>query len=195
VYGILSAADRSPPAARVPGGHGDGDRQAAFQPGGGLCLAAVGAGDGLDDGQAQAAAAGGADAVGEPAEGLERDGDAQSNGETVGHGAHVRRYKVEVENGIDVPAEQAADEISGILADPRGWTDNGVDSFRLVSSGPYDFVVKIATPGTVDAICGAAGADTGGQLDCDVGEQVMVNLRRWVWALPSSTVRSRTTGR
>lgn len=96
----------------------------------------------------------------------------------------MRRYRVEVEDGIALPAQQAAREISGILADPRGWTADGVDSFQLTSSGPYDFTVKIATPATVDAICGAAGLDTGGEVNCDVGKDVVVNLKRWVLGSP-----------
>ncbi|MGV9350645.1 DUF3152 domain-containing protein [Streptomyces spiralis] len=108
---------------------------------------------------------------------------AQANGKRVGTGATVRRYRVEVEDGIALPAQQAAREISGILANPRSWTADGIDSFQLTSSGPYDFTVKIATPGTVDTI-GAAGLDTGGEVNCDVGEDVVVNLKRWVLGSP-----------
>ncbi|WP_316745950.1 DUF3152 domain-containing protein [Streptomyces sp. MK7] len=109
---------------------------------------------------------------------------APAAGRRVGAGATVRRYRVEVEDGIALSAQQAAHEIAGILADPRGWTADGIDSFQLTGSGPYDFAVKIATPGTVDAICGAAGLDTGGEVNCDVGEDVVVNLKRWVLGSP-----------
>ncbi|MFC4033114.1 DUF3152 domain-containing protein [Streptomyces polygonati] len=103
---------------------------------------------------------------------------AAASGKPVGTGA-IRRYKVQVEQGSGVPATTAADEISGILADPRGWTADGHDAFQLVSSGPYDFEIKIATPPTVDRICGAAGLHTHGEVNCDVGDQVIVNLKRW----------------
>ncbi|WP_030190087.1 DUF3152 domain-containing protein [Streptomyces violaceorubidus] len=109
---------------------------------------------------------------------------ARADGTTVGTGSHVRRYKVLVEDGIDVRPSAAADEISEVLADHRGWTRDGTDSFRLVSSGSYDFVVKIATPGTVDEICGAAGLLTRGEVNCSVGTDVVVNLKRWVLGSP-----------
>ncbi len=109
---------------------------------------------------------------------------AEADGSTVGTGSRVRRYKVLVEEGIDVRASAAAAEISDVLADRRGWTRDGTNSFRLVSSGSYDFVVKIATPGTVDEICGAAGLRTRGEVNCAVGTDVVVNLKRWVLGSP-----------
>ncbi|MGW0459115.1 DUF3152 domain-containing protein [Streptomyces tendae] len=109
---------------------------------------------------------------------------AQADGTTVGTGSRVRRYKVLVEEGIDVRPSAAAAEIAEVLADDRGWTRDGTNSFRLVSSGSYDFVVKIATPGTVDEICGAAGLLTRGEVNCSVGTDVVVNLKRWVLGSP-----------
>jgi hypothetical protein len=103
---------------------------------------------------------------------------AQASGASVGSGT-VRRYQVQVEQGSGVSPEAAAAEIQGILADPRGWTADGHDAFQLVSGGPADFEIKIATPDTVDAICGAAGLHTHGEVNCDVGDQVVVNLKRW----------------
>lgn len=108
---------------------------------------------------------------------------AQASGSATGHGA-VRRYKVQVEGGIDLSSADAAHEIAGILADPRGWTADGHDAFQLVSSGSADFVIKIATPDTVDAICGEAGLLTRGEVNCDVGATVVVNLKRWVQGSP-----------
>ncbi|MYS24699.1 MULTISPECIES: DUF3152 domain-containing protein [unclassified Streptomyces] len=103
---------------------------------------------------------------------------ADASGTSVGTGT-IRRYKVQVEQGSGVSPEAAANEISGILADPRGWTADGHDAFQLVSGGSYDFEIKIATPPTVDSICGAAGLHTHGEVNCDVGDQVIVNLKRW----------------
>ncbi|WP_329134680.1 DUF3152 domain-containing protein [Streptomyces sp. NBC_01476] len=118
-----------------------------------------------------------------PKSGTGRFGTAQASGKASGHGT-VRRYKVEVEGGIDLSATDAAHEIAGILADPRGWTADGHDAFQLVSSGSADFVIKIATPDTVDAICGAAGLLTRGEVNCDVGATVVVNLKRWELGSP-----------
>ncbi|MFJ7770667.1 DUF3152 domain-containing protein [Streptomyces sp. NPDC097107] len=109
---------------------------------------------------------------------------AEADGATVGTGSRVRRYKVLVEEGIDIRPGAAAAEISDVLADRRGWTADGTNSFRLVGSGSYDFVVKIATPGTVDEICGAYGLLTRGEVNCAVGTDVVVNLKRWVLGSP-----------
>ncbi|MEV5814465.1 DUF3152 domain-containing protein [Streptomyces mutabilis] len=109
---------------------------------------------------------------------------AEADGSTVGTGSRVRRYKVLVEKGIDIRPNAAAAEISDVLADRRGWTRDGINSFKLVSSGSYDFVVKIATPGTVDDICGAYGLQTKGEVNCAVGTDVVVNLKRWVLGSP-----------
>jgi hypothetical protein len=108
---------------------------------------------------------------------------ADASAKPAGSG-RIRRYEVQVEGGADISAADAAREIQGILADPRGWTDDGRDGFQLVSSGPADFVIKIATPDTVDAICGAAGLHTHGEVNCDVGPTVVVNLKRWLLGSP-----------
>ncbi|MER6531818.1 DUF3152 domain-containing protein [Streptomyces sp. NPDC001508] len=94
------------------------------------------------------------------------------------------RYRVEVENGIEVSAADAAEEVERVLSDPRGWTADGHSAFRRVADGPTDFVVRIATPGTVDDICGQYGLDTGGEVNCSVDRNVMVNLKRWELATP-----------
>jgi hypothetical protein len=108
---------------------------------------------------------------------------AKAAGKPVGRGT-IRRYKVEVEEGTGVSAQDAAREIEGVLGDPRGWTDDGRDGFQLVSGGVADFEIKIASPSTVDSICGAAGLHTRGEVNCDVGSQVVVNLKRWETGSP-----------
>ncbi|WP_406471604.1 DUF3152 domain-containing protein [Streptomyces hirsutus] len=109
---------------------------------------------------------------------------ARTDGATVGSGSRVVRYMVMVEDGIDIPAAAAAAEVSAVLADERGWTRDGTHAFQLVSSGTYDLAVKIATPGTVDRICGEAGLLTRGEVNCRTGENVVVNLKRWVRGSP-----------
>lgn len=94
------------------------------------------------------------------------------------------RYRVEVERGLDISAEGVAEEVERVLRDPRGWTGDGRSAFRRVSRGSTDFVVKVATAGTVDKICGQFGLDTGGEVNCNVDKNVMVNLKRWLLATP-----------
>ncbi|WP_329341918.1 DUF3152 domain-containing protein [Streptomyces sp. NBC_00663] len=94
------------------------------------------------------------------------------------------RYRVEVEKNIDLSAEETAREVDRILGDPRGWTADGHSAFQRVADGPTDFVVRLATPATVDAVCGRSGLDTGARYNCSANDVVMVNLDRWVLATP-----------
>jgi hypothetical protein len=101
----------------------------------------------------------------------------------VGSG-RLLRYRVDVEDGIALSPPQVAHQVEAILGDPRGWTANGGASFERISKGTPDFVVRVATPGTVDDICGQYGLHTHGEVNCDVGKNVMVNLKRWLLATP-----------
>ncbi|MER0446666.1 DUF3152 domain-containing protein [Streptomyces sp. Edi4] len=107
---------------------------------------------------------------------------AKASGKVVGAGGPLRRYQVQVEDGADVSAAQAALDIQTILSDPRSWAAHGKGRFQLVSSGA-DVVIKIATPKTTDKLCAAVG-DTGGELNCEVTGGVVVNLKRWVTGSP-----------
>ncbi|PBC78691.1 uncharacterized protein DUF3152 [Streptomyces sp. TLI_235] len=108
---------------------------------------------------------------------------ATSKGGAVGKGT-IRRYRVEVEDGIGIDPQAAAQQVQAILSDKRSWTADGKNGFKLVSDGVYDFTVKVASPTTVDQICGSAGLDTKGEVNCDVGKQVVVNSKRWLTGSP-----------
>ncbi len=107
---------------------------------------------------------------------------AQESSAPVGSGTPMR-YRVQVEDSLDVSPAETAREINSVLADPRGWTAGG-QAFQMVTSGPAALTVQVASPGTVDAICGAAGLDTQGEVNCSVGSVVVVNLKRWMLGSP-----------
>ncbi|MYR41839.1 DUF3152 domain-containing protein [Streptomyces sp. SID5910] len=109
---------------------------------------------------------------------------AGGGGDRVGGSGRTLTYVVQVEDGIGLPARDVAGEVERILADERGWTADGEAGFRRVSGGASDFRVRLATAGTVDDICGQYGLDTGGEVNCNVGQDVMVNLKRWLLATP-----------
>ncbi|MFG3660962.1 DUF3152 domain-containing protein [Streptomyces sp. NPDC047706] len=117
-----------------------------------------------------------------PAEGPGTFTTAQASGSPVGSGP-LYRYRVQVEDGVDISAEGAAAEIQAILAHERSWAAHGRGSFQLVSSDA-DFVIKIATPATADRLCLAEGLDTRGELNCETSQGVVVNLRRWALGSP-----------
>ncbi|OIK24704.1 hypothetical protein VT52_025740 [Streptomyces malaysiense] len=108
---------------------------------------------------------------------------ASGTGAKAGRGKTLR-YRVDIEDGLSLSAAGVAAQVERILADRRGWTANGTSAFQRVSGGPTDFAVRVATPRTVDDICGQYGLDTGGELNCNVGGQVMVNVKRWLLATP-----------
>ncbi|MEH0624108.1 DUF3152 domain-containing protein [Streptomyces stelliscabiei] len=110
-------------------------------------------------------------------------GTASGGSGKVGKGTPLR-YRVEVEKGLSLSPADVAEEVERVLADPRGWTAGGDHAFQRVSGGTSDFVVKVATPGTVDDVCGEGGLDTGGEFNCNVNDKVMVNLERWELATP-----------
>ncbi|MEU1368572.1 DUF3152 domain-containing protein [Streptomyces sp. NPDC005803] len=93
-------------------------------------------------------------------------------------------YRVEVEDGSGVDPDAAAAQIAGFLTAPRGWAHGGAHSFHQVSAGPAGLVIRIATAATTDRICGAQGLHTRGEVNCRVGETVMVNLKRWQTGSP-----------
>lgn len=95
------------------------------------------------------------------------------------------RYRVEVEQGIGQDPQDFASWVDRVLADPRGWAARGERSFRRVSGGDVDFVVRLASPDTVDQICGRHGLDTFNEVSCRGGQDVVINLRRWLLAVPS----------
>ncbi|MFJ5214328.1 DUF3152 domain-containing protein [Streptomyces sp. NPDC088354] len=101
----------------------------------------------------------------------------------IGHGTWTLRYAVEVEDGTGYTAASVAREVDRILGDRRGWTAEGI-VFRRVAGPPYDFVVRLATPDTTDRLCGSYGLDTGGEVNCSGGKDVVVNLKRWVLLSP-----------
>ncbi|WP_327187772.1 DUF3152 domain-containing protein [Streptomyces sp. NBC_01334] len=108
---------------------------------------------------------------------------ASGSSAKVGKGTALR-YRVDVEDGLSLSAAVVARQVEIILGDRRGWTADGRSAFQRVSGGTTDFVVRVATPGTVDKICGQYGLDTGGEVNCNVADNVMVNLKRWLLATP-----------
>ncbi|MDQ7905354.1 DUF3152 domain-containing protein [Phytohabitans sp. ZYX-F-186] len=109
---------------------------------------------------------------------------ATGSAKRVGSGT-VLRYRVEVERGLEQQPGEFAKWVDRVLADPRGWTAGGQWAFQRPAGGSVDFVVKLASPDTVDQICGQYGLDTGGEVSCRGQENVVINVKRWVLAIPA----------
>jgi hypothetical protein len=116
-----------------------------------------------------------------PAKGAGTFATAPGGTAAVGRG-QLFRYEVRVENGIGQAPAQFAAEVDATLGDPRSWTAGGRWSFQRVSRGNTDLVITLASPKTVDRLC--FPLDTGGYTSCRVGNTVVVNLARWLLAVP-----------
>ncbi|MFD0822962.1 DUF3152 domain-containing protein, partial [Micromonospora zhanjiangensis] len=94
------------------------------------------------------------------------------------------RYRVTVEQDIQGLAVTAfAAEVTRTLTDPGGWTAPGTLRLRRVGPGqPVDFTVYLATPGTRDRLCGDV---RDGYTSCRNGDQVVLNVARWMKGVPS----------
>ncbi|MCD0485838.1 DUF3152 domain-containing protein [Streptacidiphilus sp. ASG 303] len=109
---------------------------------------------------------------------------AKGTSERIGTRGRLIRYAVRLEDGTNLDVDDVAKEIKGILADPRGWTRHGVASFQQVDRPPYEMLVTLASPGTTDRLCARWGLDTGGEVNCGVAPNLIVNLRRWIELSP-----------
>jgi hypothetical protein len=96
----------------------------------------------------------------------------------------ARTYRVEVETGTGQSAPAFAAEVDATLASPSSWSGQGQWSLQRVSGKSANFVIRLATPATVDKVCAGAGLDTRGYVSCRAGSYVMINLDRWMSAVP-----------
>ena len=99
----------------------------------------------------------------------------------------LRRFVVEVEDGIDVDGAGFAEAVEKTLGDPRSWGNGGRMSFQRVGASQaaareYEFRVSLVSPGSMETYCPDVG--TGGYTSCRYGERAVINLARWATAVP-----------
>jgi hypothetical protein len=137
---------------------------------------------------------------GVPARGAGTFAVAGGGTEIAGTGATLVKYRIELEEGIEWGTYNPwtptgfASTVDQIVAHPRGWTRSAESpitnrdehmtdaswSFQRVSGDDYSVRVRLATPDTVDRLCGQAGVNTRGVYSCRFGTTIMINLRRWL---------------
>jgi hypothetical protein len=136
-----------------------------------------------DDALAQMPAAAPPAAV--PSSGPGTFGYAAGTGPVIGRDGPVRRFRVAVETGTAPAADEFAAQAEQILAEPRGWTAGGTLRFQRVPQGAAtDFTLYLATPGTSEQMCAKGGLHTNGYVSCRLPGQVVINLARWLTAVP-----------
>ncbi|NMM34822.1 MAG: DUF3152 domain-containing protein [Phycicoccus sp.] len=96
----------------------------------------------------------------------------------------LKTYAVQVEKGTGQRVPDFAAAVDVTLADPASWTGQGRWSLQRVAIDKADFVIRLATPATVDKVCATVGLDTRGYVSCRAGNFVMINLDRWLKAIP-----------
>ncbi len=99
----------------------------------------------------------------------------------------LRRFVVEIEDGIGVDGPGFAAAVEATLGDPRSWGNGGRMSFQRVgaaeaAASEYEFKVTLVSPGSMETYC--PGVGTGGYTSCRYGERAVINLARWATAVP-----------
>ncbi|MFG2116538.1 DUF3152 domain-containing protein [Streptomyces sp. NPDC048718] len=98
------------------------------------------------------------------------------------------RYRVDIEKELGLDGSLFAQAVQRTLNDRRSWAGDGEMTFERVSSGPADFVITLASPGTTGAWCAKSGLDTTvDNVSCDSAstERVMINAFRWAQGSPT----------
>jgi hypothetical protein len=95
-----------------------------------------------------------------------------------GPGTTLWRYGVEIEDGLPVDRIAFAAAVDRILLDKRGWLGPGSRiALRRVDRPPFDFMVTLAKPRTVDRLC--LPLHTGGRVSCENRGRSVINWLRW----------------
>jgi hypothetical protein len=92
-------------------------------------------------------------------------------------------YRVEIEQGLSVNGAAVAAAIHKTLTDPRGWQAMHPVSFERTDKVEADLRIILATPTLTDKLC--LPLDTGGEVSCRVEDRVVLNAKRWTYAVPA----------
>jgi Protein of unknown function (DUF3152) len=92
-------------------------------------------------------------------------------------------YRVEIEQGVSVNGPAVAAAIHKTLTDPRGWQALHPVSFERTDKPDADLRIILATPTLTDKLC--LPLDTGGEVSCRVEDRVVLNAKRWIYAIPA----------
>ncbi|QNE20015.1 DUF3152 domain-containing protein [Kribbella qitaiheensis] len=92
-------------------------------------------------------------------------------------------YRVEIEEGLSFNGAVVAAAIHKTLTDPRGWQAIHPVSFERTDRADADLRIILATPTLTDKLC--LPLDTGGEVSCRVDNRVVLNAKRWMYAVPA----------
>ncbi|WP_326551268.1 DUF3152 domain-containing protein [Micromonospora sp. NBC_01813] len=106
-------------------------------------------------------------------------------GPTLGWSGELRRFRIAVEDGIGQRADEFAAIVDKTLGDERSWVAGR--QFRLQRVPRQDiaeFTIYLATPGTSEQMCALGGLATEKYTSCRLPGQVIINVARWLEAVP-----------
>lgn len=100
-----------------------------------------------------------------------------------GTGGTFLRFQVVVEREVTgLDRSLFGNEVFAALADPRSWTAGGKWRLQRVGEGQqHNFTIYLATPITRDRLCGVTNDR---YTSCRMGDQVVLNVARWVHGVP-----------
>ena len=110
---------------------------------------------------------------------------AQGRSPVRGQEGPLRRYRVEVEQDTGQDADEFAATVDAVLGDPRSWIASGdLRVQRVPEAAAADFTVYLATPVTSERMCAEGGLHTDRYTSCRLPGRVVLNLARWMTAVP-----------
>ncbi|WP_091452103.1 DUF3152 domain-containing protein [Micromonospora inyonensis] len=102
-----------------------------------------------------------------------------------GTGGPLHRYRVGVEAGTGQDPTAFAAAVDATLSDPRSWIASGeLRVQRVAGAEAADFTVYLATSFTSERMCAEGGLHTAGYTSCRLPGKVIINLDRWLTAVP-----------
>ncbi|MEU3456229.1 DUF3152 domain-containing protein [Micromonospora sp. NPDC006766] len=122
---------------------------------------------------------------GYPTEGSGRFATADGRSPVRGYDGPLRRYRIEVERDAGQDADEFAATVDAVLADPRSWIASGeLRVQRVTEAADADFTIYLATPVTSERMCAEGGLTTERYTSCRLPGKVIINLGRWMDAVP-----------
>ncbi|MFJ8688361.1 DUF3152 domain-containing protein [Micromonospora wenchangensis] len=124
-------------------------------------------------------------AVAYPRSGPGRFTAADGRSEVYGFEGPLHRYRIEVEQDTGQDVDTFAAAVDGTLGDPNSWIRSGeLRLQRVPEIAAADFTIYLATPATSERMCAEGGLDTEGYTSCRLPGRVVINLARWMEAVP-----------
>ncbi|MCW3843918.1 DUF3152 domain-containing protein [Micromonospora yasonensis] len=128
---------------------------------------------------------GNAEPGGYPTEGSGQFAAADGNSPVRGYGGPLRRYRIAVEQGTGQDADAFAGAVDAVLGDPRSWIASGeLRVQRVTEPAAADFTIYLASPATSERMCAEGGLSTERYTSCRLPGRVIINLARWMEAVP-----------